>query len=359
MASHPDKVGSKLAVLVNSSVLTAVLQHGDLQFGVPRGRAGNNNPEIRRNRMVHAIRDAIGAEMVPVAAASDFSSAELVHSPGFVAFLESAFQRWETELHRDQSYVQPQVGDAEVALVPFHCTKSDWPLAPGLSAEFACYTSDFETPIFELTADVLREDLGIVNGAVDRICLGERAVYALTTHAGHHAGTSFFSGFCYINNASIACALLEKAGRHPALLDVDFHAGNGSFYIAQSSGRWFRSLNCAGAYPWVDMGTSGIELPPGTPWAQGYDSALEKVLSDMPKDVDALVLSLGYDTLASDPEAGKRAGVGLSLQPSDFYSMASMLSSKGLPILVVQEGGYDLDSIPLAFNEFVRGLSVS
>jgi len=296
---------------------------------------------------------------VPVAAASDFASAELVHSAGFVGFLESCFQRWETELQRDESYVLPSGGDAEVALVPFHCTKSDKPLAPGLSAEFACYTSDFETPIFESTADVLRDDLGIVNAAVDRICGGERAVYALTTHAGHHAGPSFFSGFCYINNASIACALLEKAGRRPALLDVDFHAGNGSFYIAQSSGRWFRSINCARAYPWVDMGTSGIELPPGTRWAQGYDLALEKVLSDIPKEIDSLVLSLGYDTLASDPEAGKRAGVGLSLETSDFYSMAAMLSSKGLPMLVVQEGGYDLGSIPVAFTEFARGLALS
>eukprot|EP00401_Gymnodinium_catenatum_P065860 CAMPEP_0117513080 /NCGR_PEP_ID=MMETSP0784-20121206/29364_1 /TAXON_ID=39447 /ORGANISM="" /LENGTH=372 /DNA_ID=CAMNT_0005308823 /DNA_START=62 /DNA_END=1176 /DNA_ORIENTATION=- len=346
--SISSKVHAKLPVLVNSKVLCGLRDNDNLQLGVPSGRIGNNNPESRRNRMVHALKCVAGAELTPTEASSDLADAELSHSAGFVHFLKTAFQRWETELVRDASYVMPQRQEhADVALVPFHCVKSELPRSRGLSAEFACYASDFETPIFESTAQVLMEDLGIVATAADRISRGDRAVYALTTHPGHHAGPSCFSGFCYVNNASVACALLEKSGRRPALLDLDFHAGDGSYDIARAHGRWFRSIHCANSYPWVDMGTMGIELTPGTNWADGYASALEKVLAEVPKDTDTLVVSLGYDTLSTDPEAGKRAGVGLSLLVPDFYAMAAVLARQGLPILVVQEGGYDLERVPL------------
>lgn len=261
-------------------------------------------------------------------------------------------------MHKDASYVLPQAeANADVALVPFHCVGAVEPRSAGWNAEFACYAGDFETPIFESTTSVLMDDLGVVAAAVERINAGERAVYALTTNPGHHAGPTYYSGFCYVNNASIACALMEKAGRRPALFDLDFHGGNGSFDIAETSGRWFRSIHCANAYPWVDMGKSGIELTAGTSWVSGYASALKKLLAELPRDVDTLVISLGYDTLATDPEAGKRAGVGLSLEVADFFTMGQMLADKGMPVLAVQEGGYDLDQIPLAFAEFVRGLS--
>jgi len=175
-------------------------------------------------------------------------------------------------------------------------------------------------------------------------------------HPGHHAGPNYFSGFCYINNASVACSLLERAGLRTALLDLDLHAGNGGFDIAGER-RWFRSINCAGCYPWVDMGASGIELPQGTSWENGYASALEAVLEDIPRNIDALVVSLGYDTLGSDPESWKRVGSGLSLNVQDFRHMGRMLAQKGLPVLVVQEGGYDMVRIPDACSEFVHGMS--
>lgn len=347
----------KLSVVANSKVLFEVRESGNLRFGLPAGRVGNNNPEYRRNLMLHAATKVDGAEVQPAPPAEDLAAAELVHSAGFVQFLQSAYRRWMTELSQDSSYIlQSSRPDAEVALVPFHCIKSHEPRAAGLSAEFACYASDFETPIFQSTASVLKDDIGVIVDSADRIARGERSVYALTTNAGHHAGPSYFSGFCYINNASIACSLLEKAGRHPALFDLDFHAGNGSFDIAQTNAMWFRSVNCAGAYPWVDMGASGIELPPGTTWSGGYARALESVLAELPEHIDTIVISLGYDTLETDPEAGKRAGVGLSLQTTDFNHMASMLADAGRPVLVVQEGGYDLDNIPAAFSGFVRGL---
>merc|ERR1712187_71555 len=126
------------------------------------------------------------------------------------------------------------------------------------------------------------------------------------------------SGFCYMNNSSIACRLFDQAGVKAALLDVDFHGGNGSYDCAADAGFWFKSLNCAGAYPWVDMGDSGVEISFGSGWRSGYSAALTSALSSLPVSTAVLVVSLGYDTLATDPESWKRASSGLSLEPEDL-----------------------------------------
>eukprot|EP00746_Dinoflagellata_sp_MGD_P031973 gnl/MRDRNA2_/MRDRNA2_176090_c0_seq1.p1 gnl/MRDRNA2_/MRDRNA2_176090_c0~~gnl/MRDRNA2_/MRDRNA2_176090_c0_seq1.p1 ORF type:complete len:377 (-),score=39.86 gnl/MRDRNA2_/MRDRNA2_176090_c0_seq1:30-1160(-) len=350
-------------VVVNADALLAVRDAGNLKFGVPAGRPGNNHPELRRNLLVQAISEEkyLPSRLLGAAAAEDLTVAEQVHEKGFVHFLSTAFERWQSDLNGDPSYVLPISSDTsfDVGLVPFHCVKTSQPRAPGLPAEFAFYASDFETPIYQSTVNTLAEDLGIVVSSVENICKGHQAIYALTAQPGHHAGPTYYSGFCYLNNACVACALLEQAGKKPALLDLDFHGGNGSFDIAVSRDWWFRSVNCANAYPWVDMGSMGIELRHGTGWHGGYAAALESVMRQIPNEVDVLIVSLGYDTLGTDPEATKRAGSGLALTTFDFREMAACLAAQGIPILVVQEGGYDLQHIPLAALEFIRGLAAA
>lgn len=349
----------RVAVVANESAVAEAGLRGNMNFGEVPGRAGHNNPELRRNLLAKALAQEPAADLVGAAPGS-LETAERAHGKGFVNFLGTAFERWETELRRDASYLSPQVDveAAPTALVPFHFVKERAPRAPGLAAEFACYGSDFETPIQSMTAAVLAEDLGVVEDAVRRCHAEEhRAVYALTTHPGHHAGPGYFGGFCYVNTASVACALFEEASLSTALLDVDFHGGNGSYDIARESGRWFRSIDCAGAYPWVEMGEVCVRLPPGTGWADGYAEALDAALSDLPAGTDALVVSLGFDTLATDPEAGKRGG-NLGLTARDFGAMGRVLAERGPErLVVVQEGGYDLEGIPDAAVAFVRGLA--
>eukprot|EP00929_Paragymnodinium_shiwhaense_P030853 TRINITY_DN17406_c0_g1_i1.p1 TRINITY_DN17406_c0_g1~~TRINITY_DN17406_c0_g1_i1.p1 ORF type:complete len:381 (+),score=36.28 TRINITY_DN17406_c0_g1_i1:63-1205(+) len=348
-------------ILVNSEALRDVRDAGNLNHGVPAGRPGNNNPERRRNLVIQALSQdgSLPATLSGCGRANDLSVAEAVHSKGFLHFLGSVFRRWDSELHRDSSFVLPSPADAsDVGLVPFHSVKADHPRGPGLPAEFACYASDFETPIYESTAATLVGDLGLVSTAVQQVLEDGQPVYALCTNPGHHAGPTYFSGFCYINNACVACALLERAGKQPALLDLDFHGGNGSYDIAVPKDWWFRSINCANVYPWVDMGRMGVDLSAGTTWQGGYAEALQAVLRELPESVGVLVVSLGYDTLATDPESTKRVGSGLGLTPSDFEAMAACLVSTGLPVLVVQEGGYDLANIPSAASKFISGLAV-
>ena len=348
---------ANIVVVANDAAFDAV-RGSNLDYGVPLGRQGNNHPERRRNLLIATLIDNVEG----AASAANLDCARAVHSPGFVRFCETAHARWQTELHSDESYLLPG-GDPDLpALVPFHCTKSLEPRCRGLAAEFACYMSDFETPLLATTASVLRDDLGVVAACVDRLVRDDSGIcYALTTHPGHHAGPSYMSGFCYLNNACIASALLQAAGLRVALLDVDFHGGNGSLDCASKLGLWFRSLHCKGAYPWVDMASQGIELAPGTGWVTGFATALRAALAAMPASTSALVVSLGFDTLATDPEAGKRDGVGLALTPDDFIAMGAVLGSACPRVLIVQEGGYDLseDGVARAAAALVAGVSTA
>lgn len=354
----------RVIVVTNENVLEVVGGKGDLGFGVPQGRPGNNHPETRRNMLVQTLQQG-GSTVVGAGRATDLKAAELVHTAGFVRYMGTAFSRWRSELSEDPCYLLPGTTAAAPGLVPFHCVKSEEPRSEGLNAEMACYSSDVETPIFANTADTLREDLGVIWHSVQHVQSQPQGVaYALTAHPGHHAGPTYSSGFCYLNNAAIACCLLQEAGVEAALLDVDFHGGNGSFDCVarlrqKGGGFWFRSLNCARAYPWVDMGDSGIEIAPGTGWESGYGAALAGALASLPPSTAALVVSLGYDTLRTDPEAGKRAGMGLGLEPEDFRPMGMALARACPKVLVVQEGGYDLPNLQRAAVALMDGLGAS
>ena len=340
-------------VLANDAAVEAVKGRCNTDHGVPKGRPGNNHPERRRNVIIEELDGVIG-----VPSAADMTAAAQVHSAGFVQFFESAFVRWRSELDEDSSYLLPgSSSSGDPALIPFHCVKSSTPRSPGLAAEFATYMTDFETPLYESTSQTLRDDLGVVGESVRRLVSADDcAVYALTTHPGHHAGPTYSSGFCYVNNACIACSLLQDAGHEAALLDLDFHGGNGSFDCADAMGVWFQSIHCADTYPWVAMGHRGIELAPGTDWDSGFAAALRAALAALPPSTSVLVVSLGYDTLGSDPEAGKRGG-GLGLEPADYHAMGTMLAGACGKVLIVQEGGYDLGGIRSAARALVSGLA--
>ena len=57
----------------------------------------------------------------------------------------------------------------------------------------------------------------------------ERSAFALTRPPGHHAGADFFGGYCFLNNAALAAGACAKGGAaRVAVLDVDYHHGNGT-----------------------------------------------------------------------------------------------------------------------------------
>jgi len=180
-------------------------------------------------------------------------------------------------------------------------------------------------------------------------------VYALTTHPGHHASPLHYGGYCFVNNVCCAAHELTRAGKRVGIIDVDYHAGDGTWRCFQRLQHAlcvdFVSLHSAADYPHVFLHQNAIELSGGVDWST-YEpclqSAIDRVLS---RHVDVLALSLGLDTVAEDPEPAVDAA--FRLTPKDFARMGEMFRDTGVQLLVFQEGGYALDVVPDCVHQFL------
>ena len=191
--------------------------------------------------------------------------------------------------------------------------------------------------------------------AADLVAGGARIAYALTRPPGHHAGPGAYGGSCYLNNAAIAAQSLRQAGAaRVAVIDIDAHHGNGtqaifydradvsygSVHVDPGAG-WFPHYvgyaDERGAGPGAG-GNRNLPLAPGTGDA-GWLAAVGELCADVAdRAVDALVVSLGVDAAAADPESP------LQVSAAGYRRAGELIGALG-PAVVVQEGGYDLPSL--------------
>ncbi len=208
-------------------------------------------------------------------------------------------------------------------------------------------------------------------GAVDCALTGATCLlddsqfaYALVRPPGHHAERRAFGGFCYFNSSAVAANYLSQYGR-VAVLDVDFHHGNGTQDIFYKRGDVL-TISIHGhpdfAYPhfagFVDEKGEGeglgfnINYPlPEACSAERYHKTLQAALKQIKRvKVDYLVLALGLDTAKSDPTGTWQ------LQAEDFYENGRLIGALKLPTLVVQEGGYYTRTLGVNASQFFQGL---
>jgi hypothetical protein len=201
--------------------------------------------------------------------------------------------------------------------------------------------------------------------AADEVLEGRPVAYAVCRPPGHHAGRRVFGGFCYFNNAAVAAQRLSQEGK-VAILDIDFHHGNGTQDIF-----WNRAdvltVSIHGnpnfAYPYF----SGFADEVGEGFGRGanrnfplpenagherYLQTLERALEliDRFKPL-VLVVSLGYDTMTGDPTGSFGLGV------QTLETVGRRLAALGRPLLVVQEGGYSLRNLRRGSAAFFRGIA--
>ena len=229
------------------------------------------------------------------------------------------------------------------------------------------YCFDTATPIVEGTYAAARAAVDVALTAAARVLQGAPLAYGLCRPPGHHAGTRLFGGYCYFNNAAIvAQSLVDGGAARVAILDVDYHHGNGTQQIF-----WDRpdvlyvSLHGdpSGAYPYFSGyatelgGGEGVGRNRNFPLAPhtqmpGYEAALREGLRLIAEfDPDApLVLSLGFDTFERDPISD------LSLRTEDYQRVGAMIGEPGRPIIALQEGGYAIDAIGANAVGFLAGL---
>ncbi len=274
----------------------------------------------------------------------DRGPVEKVHAADFLAFLESAWDLWAAEGCE---------GEALPTVFPARRMAQRRP--EHIDGLLGYYAMAIETAITAGTWPAAQASAAIALTAQKQIAAGDRAAFALCRPPGHHAARDLYGGYCFLNNAAIACQGFRDAGAgRVALLDVDFHHGNGSqdiFYARDDV--LFLSLHGRpeDAFPhflgYADERGQGAgegfnvnyPMPPGTPyplWSEALEDACRKIANYGP---DALVVSLGVDTYEADPISF------FKLTSADFSTYGAPLGKLGLPTLFVMEGGYAVEEI--------------
>jgi acetoin utilization deacetylase AcuC-like enzyme len=277
-----------------------------------------------------------------------------VHEPAYVAFLQEAWDQW-VEAHGAD-------GDA----LPL-----SW-RAPGMRADreparidgrLGHWSFDAGTPITAGTWAAASAAARAADTARLRVTGGSRAAFALARPPGHHAGSRFYGGYCFLNGAAIAAQGFRDGGvARVAVLDVDYHHGNGTQQIfAGREDVFTASLHADPSYSFpfflghadeTEQGTHlNLPLPRGTDWARyapALDSAIGRIAQFEP---GALVLSLGVDTWDGDPICS------FKLQTADYRRMGRRIGAMRLPTVIVMEGGYAVGSLGANVAEFLEGFT--
>ncbi len=272
-----------------------------------------------------------------------------VHDPGLVDFIKRA----SAAVKPGQS-VYPYVFPLRNKARP----PREYPLRAGY------YCMDTFTPINENAYRAARRAVDCTLTAADAVLDGHTAGYALVRPPGHHAEREAFGGFCYFNSAAIAVNYLSRYGK-VALLDVDYHHGNGSqdiFYKRSDVLTVSIHGHPRDTYPYF----SGFEDETGSGDGEGfnlniplpekiggerYRQALAQALSRISRfKPGMLVVSLGLDTARNDPTGS------WSLGAKDFDQNGAMIGALGLSTLIVQEGGYNTRTLGVNARHFFIGL---
>ena len=273
----------------------------------------------------------------------DLSAITAVHRPDYVHFLKTAWARWQ-----DAGYG----GDVLPMSYPANPRRSKPPLDIDGAAGYFCSSSD--TVITETSWEALESIAACaVSAAVETA--GGGSSFAFVRPPGHHAGPAYMSGYCLLNTTAIAAQkLLSDGARRVAVLDVDFHHGNGTqdiFYARDDV--YFASIHGHPdhhfPYFWghqdevgirEGMGfTSNFPLERGIAydvWSGALDVAISRILEF---GAQALVVSLGVDTYEKDPISS------FKLTTSDYARMGERIAAMGLPTCFIMEGGYGVPEI--------------
>lgn len=303
-----------------------------------------------------ARAEAVLATIGGAEVAIDHGEAPLraVHSEDYLAFLWSAHKDWKAAGREGDAagYAWPIVRRRPLTL-------------DRIDARLGQYSFDASSPIAAGTWDGAYWSAQTALSGLDAVLGGDRSAFGLCRPPGHHCGRDYLGGYCYLNNAAIAAEAAIAAGRRKiAILDVDYHHGNGTQDIFYARGDLlFVSIHADPVmdYPyfWGHADESGegageganlnLPLPRGTDLAAylpALDKALERIASFAP---ELLIVSYGADTFGGDPISH------FTLQTADYATLAKGIASLDLPNLIIMEGGYAVDALGANVTAFLSG----
>ena len=333
------------------------LQHGNAELVDGTLKPCFENPS--RADMVLAEVDRAGFERI---APTDHGKAPIlaVHRDNYVRFLETFWSRWTAPSRRSKT---GRTYDALPLIWPTRCFRQIEP--QDIDGQLGYFSMDAGTPVTAGTWPAAYWSAQTALTGADRLLAGERAAFALCRPPGHHAAADVFGGYCFFNNAAIAAQHLRDSGLgRVAILDVDYHHGNGTqqifydradvlfvsihgdprtefpFYLG------FADERGAGEGEGCNL---NLPLPAGSDvptWMAALEQACTAIAAFRP---DALVVSLGLDTYEGDPIST------FKLKTADFHAVGARLARLGLQTLFCLEGGYAVGPIGANAVRVVNG----
>lgn len=311
------------------------------------------NPD-RMDRILDALHSVDWAEICELA---DFGLDPIraVHDRDYLEFLASAWTEWLDSAPKDP-----------VTLIPATFALRRQPHKPkGLLGQAGYYIMDLSACIVEGTYPAALASANCALSAAQAVADGERSSFALCRPPGHHAGKDYAGGYCFINNAAVAANWLASNG-HVAILDVDYHAGNGTqdiFYerddvltisihadpdfeyphfigFADERGRG-RGFGFHHNFP-LTKGTGDVE------YLSTLDQALTRIREFKPA---SLVISAGMDIYADDPLGT------VKVSTQGIGEIGRRIALLGLPSVIVMEGGYANEALGRNILAFLTAFS--
>jgi acetoin utilization deacetylase AcuC-like enzyme len=289
-----------------------------------------------------------------------------VHSEKYIDFLEGAYSS--ALASGDADWFNDGI------LIPNHFLPSNLRLRSDvpLYKQAGYFTNDTMTPIKHDTCVTAMRAAQSTYLASEYLidAKGKSLIYALTGSPGHHARRAGYAGYCFLNNAGIAARnITQKTGKRVGILDLDYHAGDGTQDIFNAcSDVVTASIH---ANPAIDYPTfSGFEDEIGIDAGHGFNrnfcfgkgirfpeylQLVNKALAFIHETRCAyLIVAFGADTFQGDPDPSVIAGAALEIE--DYRSIGKALRQSGIPLMVTQEGGYNLEAVPSIVANLFDGI---
>ena len=301
-----------------------------------------------RADLIRAALEEAGAPVVEAVPHSD-DALLAVHDAGLVEFLRTAWVNWQASGMADEAgqhevvgYIYPTAG---------FLGGVDPRVPAALSARTGAWSFDTMTAVGQGTWEAARGAVDAALTAADLVLDGAPAAYACCRPPGHHVTRSAFGGSCYLNNAAVAAQYLRDSGKsRVAIIDLDAHHGNGaqaifwgrddmltaSVHVDPGAGWFPHFLGFADESSFANL---NLPLPPGSGDAI-WLAAVDRVSATAEEHAcEALVVALGVDAAAGDPNSP------LAATEDGYRKAGALLGALEVPTVLVQEGGYVLETI--------------
>ena len=199
--------------------------------------------------------------------------------------------------------------------------------------------------------------------------------FCIVRPPGHHC-FDVPAGFCILNNVVLAARRVIQAGKRVAILDWDYHFGDGTAAALWGEEQaMFVSLHAA-------MTTSGMPTYPrntrrdfkgeglqqntdgrcfnvqwvhddadDAAYAYAFRTLILPALQQFAPDV--ILISAGYDAIKGDALAG------MEVSATAFGFMAAALARLNIPVVAVLEGGYSVDLLAFGVSNTILGLQLA